>query len=155
MLSSLETPYLRIEHVCQSRSRSRQGEASDQEDGEHDVGEERGEVDDVARGLDALHGDQEHDDPSGQQAEHHPPPDAVESVDVGGDVQRLAVPGFAEKKEKYMWINQFGLKLWRFFFSRAHQKYWDSEDIWHSRTGTASVEFCGVNVGHSAHGRTV
>ena len=100
MLSSLETPYFRIEHVCQSRSRSRQGEASDQEDGEHDVGEERGEVDDVARGLDALHGDQEHDDPSGQQAEHHPPPDAVESVDVRGDVQRLAVPGFAEKKEK-------------------------------------------------------
>ena len=84
----------------QSRACPGQSESPNQEDGENDVGEDGCEVDDVAGGLDALHGDEEDDDPGGQQAEAHPPTDPVERVDVGGNVQSLAVPDLAEKGTK-------------------------------------------------------
>lgn len=71
---------------------SGESETPDEEDGEDYVGEEGREVDYVAGGLDALHGDEEDDDPGGQEAEEHPPANPVERVDVRRNVQSLAVP---------------------------------------------------------------
>ena len=58
----------------QAGSGAFQGQASNEEDGHDDVGEEGREVYDLAGGLDALHDDQEGDDPGEDQAKQHPPP---------------------------------------------------------------------------------
>ena len=54
-----------------SRS-SLESDPSEEEDGEDHVGEEGGEVDDLARAGDALHEDEIDEDPGGYQAENIP-----------------------------------------------------------------------------------
>lgn len=73
-------------------TRAGQRKSSDEEDGEHDVGEHRREVDHLARRLDALHGNEEDDDPGQQQAQHDPPLEATGLLHGHRGVQGGAVP---------------------------------------------------------------
>ena len=58
--------------MSQASSGSLQGDPSEEEDGEDHVGEEGGEVDDLAGAGDALHEDEIDEDPGGDQAENIP-----------------------------------------------------------------------------------
>jgi len=78
--------------VHQASSGSSQRNAADEEDGQHNVGEQRGEIDHFARALDALHHDEEDNGPGEHQAEHDPPLEATGLVHGGGCIQGGAVP---------------------------------------------------------------
>lgn len=84
--------HLRRVHVHQPGSGAAQRNPTNEEDGQHDVGEEGGEVDHLARALDALHHDEEDNGPGEQQAEHNPPLEAAGLVHRGSGVQGGAVP---------------------------------------------------------------
>lgn len=72
--------------MSNSCTSSGQSDAADEEDGEHDVGEERREVDDLAGALDPLHYDEEDDCPGEQEAQHDPPFEAARVIDGRADV---------------------------------------------------------------------
>ena len=58
---------------------SLESDSSEEEDGEDHVGEEGGEVDDLAGAGDALHEDEIYEDPGGYQAENVP---VLQSTDI-------------------------------------------------------------------------
>ena len=60
------------EHVGQPSGGALQSDASEEEDGEDEVGEDGGEVDNFPRGRDAFHHDQEDNDPGRGQTENVP-----------------------------------------------------------------------------------
>lgn len=76
----------------QSSARSSQRDAANEEDGQHNVGKERGEVDNLAGALDALHYDEEDNGPGQHQAEHDPPLEATRLIHGRCRIQGGAVP---------------------------------------------------------------
>lgn len=76
----------------QASTGTAQRDAAYEEDGEHNVGEQGGEVDHLAGTLDALHNDEEYDGPGQQQAQHNPPLEAAGLIHRWGSVQCGAIP---------------------------------------------------------------
>ena len=64
--------HLRREHVDETLRGALESDPSEEEDGEDHVGEEGGEVDDLAGAGDALHEDEIDEDPGGYQTENVP-----------------------------------------------------------------------------------
>lgn len=72
--------------MTQSVHGSLERQASDQENGEHHIRKERGEVDYLAGRLYPLHDYEVDDDPRDDQAEQHPPLDTSEISHGVGNV---------------------------------------------------------------------
>lgn len=79
-------------HVHQAGTRSPECYAPYEEDGQHNVGEQGGEVDHLAGALDALHHDEEDNGPGEEQAEDNPPLQAAGLVHRGCRIQGGSIP---------------------------------------------------------------
>ena len=64
-------------------------QSTDQEDGQDEIGEEGGEVDDLAEALHAFQQSEEDDGPGQSEAEHELGAEASNVLDAGGDLKHV------------------------------------------------------------------